>query len=105
DKQTVKAPLSEVNLLERSATYLARETARSSCSKTSMTTLLVPAMDALSGAGKLLGLMVRPLNVRGREKKMWLEGGWRLVLGKEESANRRVFDESVEWIEAIPQWV
>ena len=75
DKQTVNAPLSEVNLLERSATYLARETARSSCSKTSMTTLLVPAIDAFSGAGRFLGLTLSPLNVRGREKKMWLEGG------------------------------
>jgi len=27
------------------------------------------------------------------------------VLGKEESANRKVFDESVEKIHAMPQWV
>jgi len=84
DKQTVKAPLSEVNLLDRSATYVARETARSSLSKTSTATLLVSAIDAFNGTRKPLGLTLRPLNARGREK-MFVEGRWKLVLGKEES--------------------
>jgi len=67
DKQTVKAPLSRVNLLERSATYLARETASCSFSKTSISTA-IEDFTTLQTNRLLLGLAVTPLNLRGRKE-------------------------------------
>ena len=80
DKQTVKAPLSDVNLLERSATYLAKDTASSSFSKTSTTALfLVSAIDDFT-TSVFLGLAVteeieRPVNERGLHENLKEEGG------------------------------
>jgi len=69
----VKAPLSEVNLLERSATYLARESARrSSPSKISMANFLVSGMDAMKCEW---------------DREEDARSGW-----KEENANHRVLD-------------